>query len=165
MSIKTAKTFDSEFYTEEEKNYHYKYFVTVLIILYTLQGMVIGFVLESLTLKLKEDFNYTEVGIYLLCSYPFSLKLFWSPIIDTYYLKLFGHRKTWILITHMLLGFLFLFLYYYIDTFLKEKQIIKLAISTLCLMFTIATQDIAVDGLALTLMGEKVIFYITIINQ
>ena len=48
---------DHIYYTEDEKKEYYKYNVTLLIILYTLQGLVIGFVLESLTLKLKEDFN------------------------------------------------------------------------------------------------------------
>jgi len=146
---------DHIYYTEDEKKEYYKYNVTLLIILYTLQGLVIGFVLESLTLKLKEDFNYTDIGIYLLCSYPFSLKLFWSPIIDTYYIKLLGHRKTWIFLTHLITGVLFLIFYYKIDHFLKDKEIIKLAFCSFCLMFTIATQDIAVDALALTLMGEE----------
>lgn len=35
----------------------------------------------------------------MMCTIPFSLKMLWAPIIDLYYFKDFGKRKTWIVPT------------------------------------------------------------------
>lgn len=130
---------------------------SLLIFLYSLQGLVIGLLLETLQIQLKHDFSYSEVGIFLLCSYPFALKIFWSPLVDSYYLKKIGRRKSWIISTQSLAVIILLYMSFHIDEILSHKRIYFLSGLSLFLMFLISTQDIAVDGWALTLCGKEVI--------
>lgn len=37
-----------------------------------------------------------QIGIFSIAAYPYSFKLLWSPIVDSYYLPKFGRRKSWI---------------------------------------------------------------------
>lgn len=39
---------------------------------------------------------YNAQAIFSLCSWPFSMKLLWAPIVDACFSKRFGRRKTWI---------------------------------------------------------------------
>lgn len=45
---------------------------------------------------LQANASYTQLGIFSLASYPYSFKLFWSPVVDSLYSSSFGRRKTWI---------------------------------------------------------------------
>ncbi|KAG7342352.1 acetyl-coenzyme A transporter 1 [Nitzschia inconspicua] len=38
--------------------------------------------------------SYNANAIFALCSWPFSLKLLWAPIVDAIYFKRFGRRKS-----------------------------------------------------------------------
>lgn len=129
----------------------------LLVFLYSLQGLIIGLLLDTMQLRLKPYFKYSEIGLFLLCSYPFSLKLFWSPIVDTYYIKSLGLRKTWIISTQIVAGCIVLYMSYGIEQIIQDKDITFLSLISLILMFSIATQDIAVDGWALTLCGKDVL--------
>ena len=40
--------------------------------------------------------SFTQMGIFAISSYPYSLKLFWSPIVDSVYSASFGRRKSWV---------------------------------------------------------------------
>jgi len=39
----------------------------------------------SIPFLLQSKASYTEIGIFSLASYPYSLKLLWSPIVDAVY--------------------------------------------------------------------------------
>ena len=112
---------------------------------------------STFPLKLKENFNYSDIGIFSSSAYPFSLKLIWAPLVDSYYIKSFGLRKTWILITHIICGGLFIVLYYYYDYLMNEKKIYLLTLIVFIIIISLATQDIAIDALALTICGKEVI--------
>lgn len=138
---------------------------SLLIFLYFLQGLVIGIVLETMPMNLKKNFHYKEIGFFLMCSYPFSLKILWSFIIDTYYFKKFGLRKTWIILTQSISSLIFFYMSFNIEQIILEKKILFLSVMCFVLIFCIATQDIAVDGWALSLFGNDVIdkFYFILI--
>lgn len=137
---------------------------TLLVLLYSLQGLVIGLLLQTFQLRLKNDFSYSEIGVFLLCSYPFSLKILWAPIVDTYYIKSIGLRKTWIIFTQIIGGMIVFYLSYNANQIIKEKNIIFLTIISFSLMFVVATQDIAVDGWALSMSGKDVNYIFNIIE-
>jgi hypothetical protein len=105
-------------------------------------------------MKLKLDFSFSEVGIFLLCSYPFSLKVIWSPIIDTYYIKSLGQRRSWAISSQLVVSGLLFFLSVNINELILSKKIYELTFLCLCIVFFIATQDIAIDGWATTLCGK-----------
>ena len=72
---------------------------------------------------MKHSFTYAQMGTFTLCTYPFSLKLFWSPIVDSVYIPWFGRRKTWIVPTQVLLGVLFFYASFYIEDVLETVRV------------------------------------------
>lgn len=45
---------------------------------------------------LQSKLSYTQMGIFGIAAYPYSFKLLWSPIVDSFYSASFGRRKSWI---------------------------------------------------------------------
>lgn len=46
---------------------------------------------------LQTRLSYAQIGTFSLAAYPYSLKLLWSPIVDSVYSSRWGRRKTWII--------------------------------------------------------------------
>ena len=65
-------------------------------------------------------FSYTQLGTLSLAAYPFSLKLLWSPIVDSVFIPWIGRRKTWIIPTQLVLGGLFVYCSYYVEDVLAS---------------------------------------------
>lgn len=89
--------------------------------------------------------------------WPFSLKLFWAPIVDSVYVSKFGRRKTWLLPVQYLMGIFMLYLSSHVNRWLGNEEGSHLNIGLLTVLFFIlnvlaATQDIVVDGWALTML-------------
>ena len=79
--------------------------VLLLLILYTLQGLPMG-LSAFVKMQLKEIFvgEFSEIGTFALASWPFSLKVFWAPLIDAWYVERFGRRKSWLVPAQLLIG-------------------------------------------------------------
>lgn len=92
-------------------------------------------------------------------SWPFSLKLLWAPVVDSIFSSRIGRRKTWLIPTQYLIGFFMLILSSFVDQWLGDEQtkpnIGILTVLFFCLNFLAATQDIAVDGWALTMLKKN----------
>ncbi|KAG9066039.1 hypothetical protein KI688_001258 [Linnemannia hyalina] len=133
----------------------------LLVVLYLLQGVPVGLAFGSIPFLLKAKMSYTQIGIFSLAHYPYSMKFLWSPIVDAVYSKEIGRRKSWIVPIQLLTGFMFLWLGINIDDWMSQDQI---AVGTLTVVFFVliffsATQDIAVDGWALTLLSKDNLSY------
>lgn len=129
----------------------------VLIVLYTLQGVPVGLAFGSVPFILKSKVSYSQVGVFLLAAYPYSLKLLWSPIVDAIYSRRVGRRKSWIIPVQLVSGITLLYLGFVIDKFMDAPSE-NLGTITFCffmLIFLCATQDIAVDGWALTCLSPE----------
>ena len=123
---------------------------------------------------------YNAQAIFALCSWPFSLKLLWAPIVDACFSKRFGRRKSWLVPIQLLAGMLMVGGSGYVEQELGlgnnseiGADIVDAAASTtveqaansmnvqgvtfffFTLYFLMATQDIAVDGWALTMLSRK----------
>ena len=134
-----------------------KIIVALLTVLYGIQGMIIGIVYETIPMILKSKVSYTQIGFYMLSTYPFSLKILWSPLVDTYYFKSIGKRRTWIILSQITCSLILYYLYLNITFYLEDSDnLFPLSILAFMLTFSICSQDIAVDGWALTLLGDKV---------
>jgi hypothetical protein len=133
--------------------------MVLLVLLYAMQGVPLGLTLGSIPFILKAHASYTEVGFFSLASYPYSMKLIWSPIVDTVFSSTIGWRKSWILPIQMTSGLLMILFSEAANEWLEIASV--QAISTLFFMFVLlaATQDIAVDGWALTLLSRKNVGY------
>ncbi|CAG8510489.1 16414_t:CDS:10 [Acaulospora morrowiae] len=133
----------------------------LLVILYLLQGVPVGLAFGSVPFLLKSKLSYSQIGIFSLATYPYSLKLLWSPIVDATYSKKLGRRKSWIIPIQILTGVVFMWLGTHIDQmFDKEKpDVYSLTLLFFTLVLFSATQDIAVDGWALTLLSKSSLSY------
>ena len=145
------KSDNSELESYNNKKSYFLKIKILLIMLYTIQGLILGFILSNLITTLKKDLSFKEIATLQLCSYPFSLKLLWSPIVDTYYLKSLGKRKTWLISTQILIAACLILLSYNFDDLIENKKILILTTFCFVLIFFVATQDIALDGWALNL--------------
>lgn len=128
---------------------------SILILLYSIQGLIFNFILDSLIFLQKKDLSYSEIGMIKFCNYPFSLKLLWSPLVDTYYFKSIGRRKTWIIPCQILIMFGLYYLYLNYDLLMMSKSIVYYTFVCFSIIFLLATQDIALDGWALEICREK----------
>jgi MFS transporter, PAT family, solute carrier family 33 (acetyl-CoA transportor), member 1 len=137
----------------------------LLVLLYFLQGIPMGLAGGSVPFLLKDHMSYSEIGIFSLASYPYSLKLLWSPIVDAVWSPKFGRRKSWILPIQMLSGFGMLWLGSTVEEMMSMTG--KPGGPTIWgftgwwffLVLMCATQDIAVDGWALTLLTPGNVSY------
>lgn len=85
----------------------------LLIVLYFLQGIGCGLSYGSVPFLLKtliKESNFTQIGIFSMSTYPYSLKILWSPIVDSFYSTKRGRRRSWIIPTQYLIGVVFLVL-------------------------------------------------------
>lgn len=133
----------------------------VLCFLYMLQGVPVGLAFGSVPFLLKAKLSYGQIGIFTLASYPYSLKLLWSPVVDAIYDRGFGRRKSWIVPVQTLSGFVLLWLGANIEPYMEnaEQNLGHITAFFFVLVFLSATQDIAVDGWALTLMSQPALSY------
>lgn len=134
------------------------YFLTLL---YYAQGIPVGLTFGSIPFLLKERLSYSEIGIFTFASFPYSLKILWSPVVDAFYIPKFGRRQSWIvpiqIFSFILLLVLSKHVAYYIEN--AETKLVALTIMFGTLVFACATQDIAVDGWALTLLSKPALPY------
>ncbi|KAI6089090.1 MFS general substrate transporter [Hypoxylon rubiginosum] len=137
----------------------------LLVLLYFLQGVPMGLASGSVPFLLKEHLSFGEIGVFSLASYPYSLKLFWSPIVDAVWSPKFGRRKSWILPIQLISGFGMLYLGSMIEDLMSTTgkpggpTIWNFTGWWFFLVFMCATQDIAVDGWALTLLTPGNVSY------
>ncbi|KAJ1723707.1 hypothetical protein LPJ53_001988 [Coemansia erecta] len=135
--------------------------IVLLIALYWLQGIPLGLAHGSIPFLLKEKLSYAQVGLFSLAGYPYSLKLFWSPIVDSLYDRKFGRRKSWIVPIQFVLAIVFWWMGSHIDSLIRNPadNIYEITYLFLAIVFLSATQDIAVDGWALTLLSKENLSY------
>lgn len=99
----------------------------------------------------SEAVDLTVIGIFSFVQLPYSLKVFWAPLMDHYKLPFFHARAGWMLLTQ---GFLVgvIFLMGQLDPVTSPWSIALLAF---LVCFFAASQDIAIDGYRAELLAEK----------
>jgi hypothetical protein len=102
----------------------------------------VGLAFGSVPFLLKSKLSYSQIGLFSLATYPYSLKLLWSPIVDAIYSKRVGRRKSWIIPIQLLTGGLFFWLGNHIDVMFDEEtpDVYTLTIIFFILIFFSATQ-------------------------
>ncbi|KAF2192804.1 hypothetical protein K469DRAFT_717402 [Zopfia rhizophila CBS 207.26] len=137
----------------------------LLVLLYFLQGIPMGLASGSVPFLLKSLVSYSSIGVFSLAAYPYSLKLLWSPIVDAVWTPRVGRRKSWILPIQTVSGFSMIWLGGRVNQMMEyagqkdSNGIWSFTWWWFALVFLCATQDIAVDGWALTLLSEENLAY------
>lgn len=134
--------------------------VLLLLFLYILQGIPLGLSGSVSFIISSKHVSYHNQAQFSLVFWPFSLKLFWAPLIDHMYVKWFGRRKSWLVPTQYLIGVFMIFLSQHATTLLYPEDGATVDITFLTaiffmLNFLASVQDIAVDGWALTMLSER----------
>ena len=134
----------------------------LLLLLYTIQGIPLGlsasipFLIQQRLSGSKTSYN--SQAIFSFATWPFSLKLLWAPIVDACYIKRIGRRKTWLCPIQFIAGCILLFGSDDIERQLmgnEEFHVQGITMYFFTLYFLMATQDIAVDGWALTMLSKE----------
>lgn len=133
--------------------------IAILLLLYTLQGIPMGLAGSVPMLLQSKMVGYRRQAIFSLVSWPFSIKLLWAPIVDSFYSPIFGRRKSWLVPVQYIIGVTMILVSFIINGLLgadgKPPQIIFLTIVFFLLFLCAATQDIAVDGWAITMLSRE----------
>lgn len=130
----------------------------LLFSLYWAQGLPVGFMTHALPVILRaEGVSLTHIGGFGLLMLPWSIKVFWAPLVDRVGSKRYGHYRSWIIPTQLLTVAVLIGLSFLPITALDQPLYLLALFMGLLLMNTIgATQDVATDGLAVTrLKGEQ----------
>ncbi|KAH7621278.1 hypothetical protein Ndes2526B_g03619 [Nannochloris sp. 'desiccata'] len=131
----------------------------LLVVLYMVQGIPLGLSMGSMPFLLRSTMSYTKIGIFTLAAYPYSFKLLWSPLVDTIYFRSIGRRKSWILPLQTISAAIMIFCGSWIESRLKAADAVGVTALFFILVLLAATQDIAVDGWALTLLSKNNVGY------
>jgi len=122
-------------------------------VLYLSEGIPFGFSAIALTVYLRQSgIGLAEIGAFTGSLYaPWGFKWAWAPIIDLVRVRRFGHRRFWIIVAQTLmivtLGMIMFF-----------DVSHNIALLTGLIMFHnvfAATQDVAIDGLAVSVLPEN----------
>lgn len=138
--------------------------LALLMLLYTLQGIPMGLSGSIALLLAERKITTADQALFSIIAYPFAFKLLWAPIVDSIYSSAFGRRKTWIVPIQSAIGVLLIASASRVEVLMgpiPDVQGASMAdIKSLTALFFVfyflaATQDIAVDGLALSVLSER----------
>ena len=119
----------------------------VIMLLGFSSGLPLLLTLSTLSVWLVEiGITKTTIGFFALVGLPYSLKFLWAPFIDNLKIPFFtnylGRRRSWILLTQILLILSLIFLGYS-DPSVDPKLT---ALAALLVAFFSASQDIVIDA-------------------
>ena len=142
--------------------------IILLLLLYVLQGIPLGLAGSLPIILQTKKIGYRQQAMFSLVSWPFSIKLLWAPIVDCIYSRRCGRRKSWLVPSQYMIGFTMIILSYLIPSLLGSDTVAPsvglLTIVFFFLHFLAATQDIAVDGWALTMLSKENVGYASTCN-
>jgi len=151
-----------------------KIHVCVLFFLYILQGIPLGIGSAVPLVLINRNVPYKEQAKFSFAGYPFSMKLLWAPLVDSVYIARFGRRKSWLVPIQYLIGITMLVASQYVSRLLGDsdnpEESLEPDVSSLTgmfffLNFLAATQDVAVDGWALTMLKPSNVGYASTCNS
>jgi len=127
--------------------------LTAFSLLYLSEGIPFGFTATALATFLRQSgVGLTEVGLFIGSLYaPWAFKPLWAPLVDLLRVRRFGHYRFWI-VTAQILMILTLGLVMVVNP-VANLQLLTLLI-VIHNIFA-ATQDIAIDALAVSILPEK----------
>ncbi|XP_015377304.1 PREDICTED: acetyl-coenzyme A transporter 1-like, partial [Diuraphis noxia] len=142
----------------------------LLILLYIMQGIPFGFSISALPIILqsKKVVTYGEQALLSYVLWPYSLKLFWAPLVDVHYVQWIGKRKSWLLPVQYLMGIFLLYAANNINDWIPDTgkpNIVILTYVFFVLNLLASTQNIVVDSWALTMLKKANVGYSSVCSS
>jgi len=126
--------------------------IFILFFLYLSQGLPFGFQATALPVYLRtQNVSLSHIGFATLLAAPWLFKALWAPLVDRFGSSKIGRRKSWIIPLQILL-FISIIFASFCD---PQKDLAVLLTAVFFMNLFAATQDIAVDGLAVDLLGPS----------
>ncbi len=123
----------------------------LLFSLYLSQGLPFGFQATALPVLLRErGISLAAIGFAGALALPWFLKPLWAPLIDRYWSARIGRRRSWIIPLQALMVLTILAAVPVAAGGAVSPLLVCIFLMNLCA----ATQDIAVDGLAVDILGR-----------
>lgn len=124
----------------------------LLFSLYWAQGLPVGFMTHALPVILRaESVSLAHIGGFGLLMLPWSIKVFWAPLIDRY-----GAYRAWIIPLQLIMVASLVALSFLPVQALDQPSYLMLFFVLLLVMnFAAATQDIATDALAVRVLHSR----------
>jgi len=120
--------------------------------LYLSQGLPYGFFTQALPALLRQlGRSLPEIGAASLLALPWALKFLWAPWVDRWWSPRMGRRRSWILPLQALTA-VFMAVLAVVD---PSADLTWVMVGFLVANLLAATQDIATDGLAVSLLTES----------
>jgi len=140
--------------------------VQLLALLQLSSGTPLGFVTNTLLIFLRgAGVGLRDIGLLQSISLPWTLKFLWSPLVDRYAFRWPGRRRSWILITQLLLAATMGALAAYVAGALSRDASGRMVLGPgaawtiagigLAFVFLAATQDIAIDAYAVEVLRPE----------
>ncbi|KAA0162189.1 hypothetical protein FNF31_03424 [Cafeteria roenbergensis] len=140
----------------------------LLLLLYTLQGVPMGLASAIPIMLQSSGFGFGAKALFSFAAWPYSLKVLWSPVVDAVYSDAFGRRKSWVVPVQIITGLVMIAMGMIIDDELvpgAAPNLWRLTAAFFALYFLVATQDIAVDGWALTMLRPENVGLASVCNS
>jgi len=99
----------------------------------------------------KEGVDLKEIGLFSLASFPYTWKFVWAPLVDRFNPFGIGRRRGWIILSQI---FVFASIFI-IGLFDAKNQTMVIAVITLILSFSSATQDIVIDAYRREILADN----------
>jgi len=115
--------------------------------------------------------TYADQATYSLAQWPYSLKLFWAPVVDALWTRraFLGPRKCWVVGVQLLAGSVMMGVSTRLGELLGGNgvpiNVEGLTATFFVLYLLVATQDIAVDAWALTMLRPENVGYASTANN
>ena len=95
--------------------------MVLLVILYSFQGLPLGFFLSSVPIIFKKYLTYSQIGEIMFCTMPFSFKVLWSPFVEFYSIESIGKRRSWIIPMQLIMCAILFYLRLHLETLLLDQ--------------------------------------------
>jgi PAT family beta-lactamase induction signal transducer AmpG len=126
--------------------------LALLGVLYFCQGLPGGFLAVVLPVILREEgLDMRTIGLASLLSLPWLLKIVWAPLVDRWFFPRWGRRRSWILPAQA--GMIAITLAF--TQVRPQDGLLAVVVLFFVLNVLAATQDVAVDGLAVDLLRDE----------
>lgn len=99
----------------------------------------------------EQGMSLASIGLAQALSLPWILKVLWAPLVDRYGSTRIGRRKSWLIPAQLGMVLTTLAL----STTVPSEGLLLIVIGFLVLNLFAATQDIAVDGWAIDMLGKE----------
>ncbi len=128
--------------------------VVLLGSLYLSQGLPFGFLTQAVPVLLRQEgVSLTRIGDASLLLAPWLLKFLWAPVVDRVWSPRLGRRRSWILPLQLLTALVLVGVALFNPT--GSDIVTVLLVATFVTALLASTQDIATDGLAVSVLTRS----------